>query len=88
MQDQLKKNLLILACGLDNMTIEQATGPAIIRFLGEPWCEETKQQLSETFRQILPGPYEIDWIMEDHTPELKLTFRESPETTEWMLLHR
>ena len=70
------------------MTIEDATNLAIIRFLGEPWCEETKQQLSETFRKILPGPYEIDWIMEDHTPELKLTFRESPETTEWMLLHR
>ena len=88
MQDQPKKNLLTWACGLDNVTIEEATNLAIIRFLGEPWCEETKQQLSEAFRQILPGPYEIDWVFEDHTPELKLTFRESPETTEWMLLHR
>ena len=88
MQDQPKKNLLILACGLDNMTIEDATNLAIIRFLGEPWCEETKQQLSETFRKILPGPYEIDWIMEDHTPQLVLTFPETPEATEWMLLHR
>jgi hypothetical protein len=70
------------------MTIEDATNLAIIRFLGEPWCEETKQQLSDTFRKILPGPYEIDWVMEDHTPELKLTFTESPEATEWMLLHR
>ena len=52
------------------MTIEDATKLAIIRFLGEPWCEETKQQLSDTFRQILPGPYEIDWVFEDHTPEL------------------
>ena len=85
MQDQPKKNLLILACGLDNMTIEQATGLAIIRFLGEPWCKETKQQLSDTFRQILPGPYEIDWVFEDHTPELKLTFPDTPEATEWML---
>jgi hypothetical protein len=70
------------------MTIEEATKLAIIQFLGEPWCEETKAELSETFRQILPGPYEIDWIMEDHTPELKLTFKESPEATEWMLMHQ
>ena len=70
------------------MTVEEATKLAIIRFLGKPWCEETKQQLSETFRQILPGPYEIDWVFEDHTPEVKLTFKESPEATEWMLLHR
>jgi len=72
------------------MTIEDATNLAIIRFLGEPWCEETKQQLSETFRKILPGPYEIDWIFEEssNTPRLKLTFPELPEATEWMLLHR
>ena len=70
------------------MTVEDATKLAIGQFLGEPWCEETKAELSETFRQILPGPYEIDCVMEDHTPELVLTFQESPETTEWMLLHR
>lgn len=70
------------------MTIEEATTQAIGQFLGEPWDEKTKQQLSDTFRKILPGPYEIDWIMEDHTPQLVLTFPESPETTEWMLLHR
>ena len=83
-----KWNCKKLECEHDKMTIEDATNLAIIRFLGEPWCEETKQQLSETFRKILPGPYEIDWIMEDHTPRLVLTFPESPETTEWMLLHR
>ena len=70
------------------MTIEDATKLAIIQFLGEPWCEETKAELSEIFRQILPGPYEIDWVMEDHTPELKLTFPDTPEATEWMLMHK
>ena len=70
------------------MTIEDATKLAIIQFLGEPWCEETKAELSEIFRQILPGPYEIDWVMEDHTPELKLTFPDTPEATEWMLMHQ
>ena len=70
------------------MTVEDATKLAIIRFLGEPWDEKTKAELSEAFRKILPGPYEIDWVFEDHTPELVLTFQESPETTEWMLLHR
>ena len=70
------------------MTIEEATTQAISQFLGEPWDEKTKQQLSDTFRKILPGPYEIDWVFEDHTPQLVLTFPESPETTEWMLLHR
>ena len=88
MQDRPKKNLLTWACELDNVTIEEATKLAIIQFLGEPWCEETKAELSETFRQILPGPYEIDWVMEDHTPELKLTFPDTPEATEWMLMHR
>jgi hypothetical protein len=70
------------------MTIEDATKLAIIRFLGEPWDAKTKAELSETFRQILPGPYEIDWVMEDHTPELKLTFPDTPEATEWMLMHK
>jgi hypothetical protein len=68
------------------MTIEEATTQAIQVFFGDPWCDETKQKLS-VFRQILPGPYEIDWVFEDHTPQLVLTFRESPETTEWMLIH-
>jgi hypothetical protein len=70
------------------MTIEEARIQAISMFFGEPWDEKTKAELSEAFRKILPGPYEIDWVMEDHTPELKLTLRESPEATEWMLLHR
>jgi hypothetical protein len=69
------------------MTIEEATTQAIQVFFGDPWCDETKQKLSAVFRQILPGPYEIDWVFEDHTPQLVLTFKESPETTEWMLIH-
>lgn len=70
------------------MTVEDATKLAIIKFLGEPWDAKTKADLSKGFRLILPGPYEIDWVMEDHTPELKLTFPDTPEATEWMLMHR
>ena len=70
------------------MTIEEATNLAIIKFLGEPWCEGTKAELSETFRQILPGPYEIDWWFDDTMPVLKLTYPETPEATERMLMHQ
>lgn len=73
---------------MTSISIAQAAQQAISLFLGEPWDDETKTLLSEAFRKILPGPYKIDWTMEDHTPELKLTFPESPEATEWMLLHR
>ena len=88
MQDQPNKNFSNSECKLDNVTIEEATNLAIIKFLGEPWDAKTKAELSETFRQILPGPYEIDWWFDDTMPVLKLTFPDTPEATEWMLMHR
>ena len=71
------------------MTIDQAVEHVIRQFFAEPWDDETRQDMSHALRKILPGPYEIEWELDEHgVPQILLQFKESPETTEWILCHR
>lgn len=71
------------------MSIDEAVNHVVELFLGEPFDEETKQDMSLSLRRILPGPYEVEWDLDEHgIPQILLRFKESVETTEWILRHR
>ena len=52
----------------------------------EPYDELTKTQMSDLFRELLPGNYKIDWdIDENDMPQVKLKFDDEAESTLWLL---
>jgi hypothetical protein len=44
--------------------------------------------MSQLFKSLLPGNYEIDWEMDEHNmPQVKLKFDDEAESILWLLKH-
>lgn len=70
------------------MNITEAVDIVTQTYAFEPWDEHTRTAMSELFKGIIPGNYEIDWeIDENNMPQIKLKFTDEAESTMWILKH-
>ena len=70
------------------MNITDAVSVATLAYMYEPFDEKVKSEMSEIFKNILPGNYEIDWELDEHNmPQVKLKFADEAESTMWILKH-
>ena len=68
------------------MNITDAVNVAILPYMFEPFDEQVKSEMSEIFKNLLPGNYEIDWELDEHNmPQVKLKFADEAESTMWIL---
>jgi len=57
-------------------------------FRFEQFDVHTKTAMSELFKSLIPGNYEIDWELDERTmPQVKLKFADEAESTMWILKH-
>ena len=70
------------------MNITDAVNVATLAYMYEPFDEQVKSEMSEIFKNLLPGNYEIDWEMDEHNmPQVKLKFADEAESILWLLKH-
>ena len=70
------------------MNITEAVNIVTQTYAFEPWDEHTRTAMSELFKGIIPGNYEIDWEMDEHNmPQVKLKFEDEAESIIWLLKH-
>jgi hypothetical protein len=61
---------------------------AITAYMFEPFDKKVKLEMSEIFKKLLPGNYEIDWEMDRHNmPQVMLKFHDEAESIMWFLKH-
>jgi hypothetical protein len=70
------------------LNITEAVNIVTQTYAFEPWDEHTRTAMSELFKGIIPGNYEIDWEMDEHNmPQVKLKFEDEAESIIWLLKH-
>lgn len=70
------------------MNITDAVNIAITAYMFEPFGKQVKSEMSEIFKNLLPGNYEIDWELDEHNmPQVKLKFEDEAESILWILKH-
>jgi hypothetical protein len=70
------------------LNITEAVDIVALAYAFEPWDEHTRTAMSELFKGIIPGNYEIDWEMNEHNmPQATLKFADDAESVMWILKH-
>ena len=70
------------------MNITEAVEEVLNTYFFEPFDEHTRTDMSQLFKSLLPGNYEIDWEMDEHNmPQVKLKFDDEAESILWLLKH-
>lgn len=70
------------------MNITEAVNIVTQTYAFEPFDEHTRTDMSQLFKSMLPGNYEIDWEMDRHNmPQVKLKFDDEAESIIWLLKH-